>query len=492
MIAHRSSALVCIAIALQGLGPAWAQISWTYLNPDTTASSASGAIELSSGGFVMNLTTRGTEPFQLIPGLLQLSPDGDVVRQVLVDPDPDWKRLSYLIIEDTVNGGFDLLSRPLDANYNQLGWLHLKTDQDLNIIEQTTFFDDDPWQMGLTLTKAENGDLMILGRAARLSQPQATALMLQRLSPSGILQSIDMLPASDVFPRQFIETPDGYTVLFYSTSLGPLGYAKVLRFDNSLNYINGFALPDVNGVPWMPGQDSSLFVTGMYGLPHGGSIVAGYYHPFDANWTAGLMRMDSLGNLEETLFPADPSIRSESDQFFGLRALSDSTFLWVYFESDAGLEIADRFKICVVDTNLNILRTTVLETNYPEGVMVLTSVVPTSDGGLLVAGGYGPLYDASAYVAKINGSTGLVEQLLTPAVHLYPNPGSAFTVQCDAPSISGADFQLFDTHGRLARQTTLQTDRTVIDANDLATGLYHYRVLDRKGQLIANGKWMRE
>jgi len=483
--------LVALALGIQLTCPVPGQVSWTFLDADTSGSSAVSTIELAGGGCIMYLPRSGQAAWEIIPNLLQLNADGNVIREAELDLDTTWRRSGFFIFEDTINGGFNLLGGALDANFNPLGWIHLRTDADLNIVEQTNFFEEDPWRIGGASTIAMNGDFMFLAEAARLSQPQVKYLMLERWAPSGSLQSTNMIPVNNAFIRQFVETSEGYTALFYSTSLGPPGYAKVLRFDNSLNYINGFALPDVNGVPWMPGQDSSLFVTGMYGLPHGGSIVAGYYDSFDADWAAGLMRMDSLGNLEETLFPADPSIRSESLPF-GLKALSDSTFLWVYFENDEGIELADRFKICVVDTALTILRTTILETDYPESTTYLTDVIPTQDGGYLVAGAKGPLGDVRAYVAKINGSTGLVEQLLTPAVHLYPNPGSAFTVQCDAPSISGADFQLFDTHGRLARQTTLQTDRTVIDANDLATGLYHYRVLDRKGQLIANGKWMRE
>src|SRR5690606_21038152 len=79
-------------------------------------------------------------------------------------------------------------------------------------------------------------------------------------------------------------------------------------------------------------------------------------------------------------------------QYMGLHPITDTTFLWCYFESDdPNDQVAYRYKLAVVDTNLNIVRNTTFETGFPRQMITLLGVLPTEDGGYVLSGVLVPL-----------------------------------------------------------------------------------------------------
>ena len=176
----------------------------------------------------------------------------------------------------------------------------------------------------------------------------------------------------------------------------------------------------------------------------------------------------------------------------GLKPLADGTFLWVYEEAKyASLPSVNQF--VKVGDDLNVLSRIVLdETDENNHVQILDATIAL-DGDLIVAGSKGPVgVRPQAYVAKINGMTGVVQRLGPPNITLYPNPGKEFTLQWNDPTLAGSTLQVCDAQGRNVQRMTLRTDQTAVDATAWSTGLYHYRITDRAGKIVQQGKWMRE
>ncbi len=474
--------------------PIMAQVQWSFEGDASFhGSSAYATIEKEDGGFVSGLALF-TAPTEYTTDFMEFSAVGDFVTHQ-IPYDTSLRSVGPWIFAD--EDGFDLWIKPYNDAYEQNGWRHMSLNEAFEVIDETQIdIPGNPW-VGLNLSRGRNGDVIWAGGGRYGNEPwgQNTLFLLERYTQDGDLVQRRFFPAGGSVTRQVVETPEGYTaVCLYMNGIGPPGFGKLLRFDHEFNYVSGFALPDANGTPLEAGQDSLPLVTGLFPLAHGGSIISGYFDVFWGTWQACLMKMDSLGNLVERINPTPSPIRSESLQTMGLRALSDTTFLWCYYESDAGGEAADRFKFAVVDTNLNILRMTTFETGYPEAYIDLLSVLPTSDGGYLVSGQvlHPPYTQGNAYVAKINGSTGVAERLGTNGITVYPNPGTSFTLQLGDRPYTGSMVQVYDPNGKCVVQERLLSDRTQVDAQGWASGLYLYRVVDQQGKAIHQGKWMRE
>lgn len=492
---HRPAYLVCAIVGTCLTPHVDAQVEWTFLgDPQFYSSGAQVYVELPNGS-VIGSFGQDTAPQEGTTDLLELSALGEPNVHV-VDFDPAWHRLNPWTLKN--ENGYDLWVKPYSVDFEALGWGHMTLNEQFEVVDQTLItYPDNPQYAGVRL-QASNGDVVFGGTGHYLGEPptQTSFLLLERYTQDGELVVRRYHPSVGGVIRQIVETPEGYAIAFFNFGgFGPSGFGKVLRFDPAFNYLGGYALPDVNGNPSTAGQDSLLFTTGLYSMPSGNCIVAGYHDALDVPvWHAALMKLDMYGNFLGSIAPAPQNIRSESVQTIGLRALSDSTLLWCYYESDVNGEIASRYQIAVVDTNLNIVRNTTFHTGYPETAIDLFEVLPTSDGGYVISGTTAPIPVTTgiAYVAKINGSTGVVERLGPPSVALYPNPGTSFTVLWNEPALAGSTLHMYDAQGRSVERTMLRTDRTAVDAAAWSSGLYHYRITDRIGNVVQHGKWVRE
>jgi len=472
-----------------------AQVEWTFQgNQQLYSSGAQVYFELPDGS-VLGSFGQDTAPYEGTTDLLELSLFAEPTVHV-VPFNSTWHFLNPWALSNDL--GYDLWAKPYSSTFEELGWAHVTLDEQFEVVDQTLIsYPENPQSAGVRL-QASNGDVVFAGMGHLLGEPLGSTsyLLLERYTQDGELVIRMYHPSIGGLLRQVVETPEGYAIAFFNFGgFGPSGFGKVLRFDHEFNYSEGFALPDVNGNASAGGQDSLVYVTGLYTMPGGNTIVAGYHDAFDGPaWHAALMKLDVDGNYVAHIAPAPPNIRSGSVQGLGLRPLSDSTFLWCYYESDVNGEVASRYQIAVVDTNLMIPRNTTFDTHYPEAAIDLFEVLPTSDGGYVVSGTTAPIPITTgiAYVAKINGTTGVAERLAPPSVALFPNPGSAFTVQLNNPMLAGSTLQVFDAQGRYVQQITLCSDRTTVDATAWSGGLYHYRITDRTGKMVHQGKWMRE
>lgn len=489
--------LVVVALMCLPVVGTYGQVAWAY--EDATQSSAALIyIEQPDGTLLGNRYISQLGGSQ-INDLLEFSSQGEATEHVIAWP-VGWSLVaSWLYPRET---GYDAWAFVSADQLDQIGRAFVHLSSDFEITESVLHeFPDSLRLFGSVRTHTPNGGMAFVQFCAnnQIDPSLIAYLRFEHYSPTGELLHLRHYPCTGGVIRQVVPTTDGFAVAFSSLSgLGPAGFGKVLRFDENLNYQNGFVLPDVNGAVQTPGQDSLLSITGLFPLRHGRSIVAGYYdyHPgADVySWQASLLKLDSSGHLVARRDATPASFHSETLQTIGLRPLSDTTFLWCYFESDQMNEYGDRHKFVVVDTSLNVLQTTTFHTGFPEQVIDLLDVMRTADGGYVISGTISPapFTGGRAYVAKIGGRTGLPEPLRGMALRCHPNPGSSFTLHWTGPAVPDARLSIHDAQGRSVHFGTLTTDDLVLtEAESWSSGLYTYRVTDKGGRLLQSGKWIK-
>jgi hypothetical protein len=127
----------------------------------------------------------------------------------------------------------------------------------------------------------------------------------------------------------------------------------------------------------------------------------------------------------------------------------------------------------------------------------LYSILATSDGGCLMVGNR---YDyelqeqeRDIYVAKVN-SEGLIvwTQEIKPDQNMfsiYPNPGSN---QINLKMPAGEfDFELYGLNGQVLIKQQVNGENNTINTIQLKPGIYFYRIIDSRNQIIQTGKWIR-
>jgi len=125
----------------------------------------------------------------------------------------------------------------------------------------------------------------------------------------------------------------------------------------------------------------------------------------------------------------------------------------------------------------------------------MTGILATNDGGCLM---YGRRYDASSdtgqdiYLLKV-GPDGLLTSTTTPEntpnITVYPNPTSNY-IFLDTGKAGMYNVSFFDGLGKVIFQGKTPNNRPV-DVRHLPTGVYTY-VLEREGEVVSQGKWMKE
>jgi hypothetical protein len=74
---------------------------------------------------------------------------------------------------------------------------------------------------------------------------------------------------------------------------------------------------------------------------------------------------------------------------------------------------------------------------------------------------------------------------------VYPDPGTDhFTLEVPSEA-QACEVALFDAQGRIVLRHDLSRGHTRIGCEGLAQGLFTYRVVDRDGNVLANGRWVK-
>ncbi len=159
----------------------------------------------------------------------------------------------------------------------------------------------------------------------------------------------------------------------------------------------------------------------------------------------------------------------------------------------------NRIHVYKLDTSLNVLCEHILDGFAENAYYYLNRIKATDDGGFLLLGGRRDFNDPSGYFAawaqKFGPDdcvVGIDEQPVQERANVFPNPGrEGFTLLLNGEAIAG-NVLLHDARGSLVGVTTMRQGQARIDANQLPSGLYLFRVQDTRGATVATGRWVKE
>lgn len=476
-----------------------AQVVWQYESDVSPyGAQAFGMAETHNGDLLINVE-QFTEPSNSITQVFRFNPSGELVDDAQFTEPNNWFR-GCLFLPDTVNEGFDVfIPRYEPVTGSWFGTRFLTTDNDLNVIEAIEIsYPANTRKGGGTSFRDLNQDIISVGaRNTSGSFNIFDQLWWVRYSTDG-----DSLESRVYYGDYFsvvtaLSTGSGYSVLCRASDyLGPYPYMTILRFDYEFEYLDGIVLDDITGlVPTTSSLDSASDVLGMALLPNNRVMVSRQFSdiwgPLGTRAYVAVYGPD--GDLEHIRYAAQEDVVCKS-VLQGFFDLGQGKYLWSYLEGYNSWETS-KVHFVTLDAELNILAEVVADGELDNSFLFPHNVLPARDGGAYACGYKGYLGEdlSRAWVVKLAAPVG-VEAFAKPNVDVavFPNPGASFNLSVNGPMVSNGKVQLMDAQGRLVATDQLVFNRAFVGGDQLATGLYHYSVLDREGAVLASGTWIRE
>lgn len=265
---------------------------------------------------------------------------------------------------------------------------------------------------------------------------------------------------------------------------------NVINIDTNFNIIDNVYLSqnieDQNSAKWI--SDNTYLLTGKHynntykrfeqgilKLNRQDSIIGGKYFvkPDTTGWPGVINNLDFISN--ENIFYAGFLCLTKSPDYF-LRSPT-----WINLKS--------------LDTNLNLN----WQKNYGGGARyILRAILATQDSGIVMGcSRYDYLAQREyldAYIFKVNkegiitsiGDEPIINQ---KACFIYPNPGNEyfFINTCQKELI----INMFNINGYNVLTQNINYGINKIATNKLSSGTYIYKIINKKGNIIQTGKWIK-
>jgi len=197
-------------------------------------------------------------------------------------------------------------------------------------------------------------------------------------------------------------------------------------------------------------------------------------------------------------FRKDEDMREFSSYFQGVSKFEDN----IYVGGNSNFDYANPF-FSELDSWFHLVKinpdiTPIWEYWYGgDAYYHMYSMIATSDGGCLMVGNR---YDfeiqyleRDIYVVKVNGDGLIVWTQEIPAnnqsITIYPNPGTN-QLNIKTPQ-KESDFELINLNGQVVIRQTLTNSLTSINTEQLESGIYFFRLLNKKTSHIESGKWIK-
>jgi len=128
----------------------------------------------------------------------------------------------------------------------------------------------------------------------------------------------------------------------------------------------------------------------------------------------------------------------------------------------------------------------------------LYSILATNDGGCLMVGNRyddeTQVLERDIYIAKVN-TDGLIvwtQEILInkQETTVYPNPGTNQLIIKTSGNLM--DFELKNITGQLIINKRIENNYKTINTESLRSGIYLYRIIDKKNKTIETGKWIKK
>ena len=332
-------------------------------------------------------------------------------------------------------------------------------------------------------------------------------VFLMRLTQDGSMLGQQVLGNSNGFTLSYhvVQVDSLMMVSVFAGPVGPMGVTKFLRFNNNLDFVNGFAARPISGGSNVLLADSIIHDgLSMTVLPSRSTIVSGRIG--NIHWmNFAAMRVDEFGQLQ-AVFAPEPEVLFEFCGIFQSQDVEpDGTIVTAVVQNiniynPQMSTIPSRIHIYQLDTMLNVLCDQVAVDGAADGsYYMLNRVKATPDGGTLFMGSKMNVNTQSLpqpWIMKIapwDCQRGIREQEVATAASVWPNPGNTgFTAFVNGPVVARGTLDLYNAQGQLATSTDVMQSSATMSTTNLAPGVYLYRITDSQGTLRATGRWVKE
>ena len=123
-----------------------------------------------------------------------------------------------------------------------------------------------------------------------------------------------------------------------------------------------------------------------------------------------------------------------------------------------------------------------------------TCGIPTSDGGYAICG-QGDTNNVDYWIVKLNTTITAVPDLTSTGYSIiYPNPFSnSCTIRFNGNNLNNAELKVYDLLGQEVKSVYLGSNKQIIlNRDNLPSGMYFYRLIQNKTEVISNGKFVIE
>lgn len=463
----------------------YAQYNFEYISSTQKHEYSTYAVEKSNGNYIVSTIRRVDMSLEYITDFIELSPMGETIQTYsIIDTNYSYLPVYMEVINDTIHAiGFCTEH----ASQNSFLW-HSTLNSSLEIIEQDIYLDG-PDQVfsvsdvevisnnGWVITGWRNFDyggqgiVAIINHNGELTQHKLYSINTSN-APGAIMQRKE---GGFVFKRSyggFVLIDDELEV----DTIIPYNFIPIEAEYNSPHAINAL-------------NDSTFFISGRHFI---GSA---------AESNLAVNKIENLTNLtaehivytDTTSFTAivnSLDFRYNDKIYCGGWQFNPLTppYFSPYFSTLPGWFILTQYN---EDLTSNWTRFYGGDMYY-----IMAGVLATKDGGCLM---YGQRYDPEnddkgqdIYLLKV-GPNGLLTSTTTPEnasdITVYPNPTTNY-IFFDTGEASMYEVSFFDGLGKVIFQEKIPNNSPV-DVRHLPVGMYTY-VLERKGKIVSQGKWMKE
>jgi hypothetical protein len=417
-----------------------------------------------------------------------------------------------------------LLQRPSSSESDLMTRVRIDNDEWFNVrvgLDASGSLIDSTWiyagvydnYFAENAVRASDGGILIALGGIPTGGFWSSIFTLLRLDASGEFAGQTQITDPDLgqnYPYSIIELSTA-TILVGNHGLlvengSPFNFCSLSAFDQNLQPIGGMALMAIDGSSDPPGAFNTLssrihlqqlsgdtiLIAGRTGSGGPGSRFAVMkVHWPTSTWLASYLPLSDT--------PADHPAITQS-----ISVEPDGTILAAYMENyqieptPYLPQFPNRVHVVRLDRDLNPICSQVIDGHADNAYYFPYRIKSTPDGGYLVLGGRWnfdePQMGFAAWARKFEATdcaTDLTEIEPSPNVLAYPNPGTDHIIFTLNDGRGYAQAELFDAQGRRCLQTPVLQGTARMDVVHLSAGIYHWRMIDSKGELIGHGNWVK-
>ena len=313
--------------------------------------------------------------------------------------------------------------------------------------------------------------------------------------------------------RDVIQTPEGIRVSIDGRGpqeLPPLsGQTRFHTFTEDLDYVHGFGGDCVNPAPCTTMDSAFNNTISMHYIDSDHMLVGSSfgYLSFPLGKRFVVVNLDSTGAATSAFLPRS-AYEYDYTGFLNTMTSINENEVYVAMVENAQLGPPNLFSafqpnrihVYKLDLDLNVLCEYVLDGFEDNTYYYLNRIKTTADGGFMLCGGRKDMSNSNdlfrGWVQRFDATdctVGLEEFSTQRNVLVYPNPGSTgFQIMIAGQTINDGVLDLFCSTGALVRTQRVTNSQANVDATDLTSGMYHYRIRNKTGESLASGNWMKE